>query len=102
MLGVYRVGLTLPYIKIISTLIPAPREGIAHSIRLQRKKSLFCHRKPWAYHPLGHAELPLLKSALSPTFLEVLLVQDTPPFSMSNGIFASRRNFSIAFAVRVS
>jgi hypothetical protein len=66
MLDVYRVGLALPCIEIISTLILAPREGIAHSIRLRRKKSLFCHRKPWAYHPLGLVELPLLKLALRP------------------------------------
>ena len=49
----------------------------------------------------SHAELQLSqRHSVSPTTLEIL--QDVPPFSTSNGICFSRKNSSIASAVRIS
>jgi len=50
---------------------------------------------------VSHAELQLSqRHSVSPTSFEVL--QDVPPFSISKGICFSRKNSSIASAVRIS
>ena len=49
-------------------LIIAARIGIAHSVRLLRKRRLSSHRKPKVHFPLGRAGSRLSTTALSSSY----------------------------------